>query len=106
MAKTPTKIQSLARSHTETAVTTLAKIMTSTKAPPAARVAAANALLDRGWGKPQQSMTLNDERPGDITEYTDEELTQIIVDTVGRVDRALADTDRTEDGTDEPDSVH
>ena len=54
MAKTPTDIRSLARGHTEGALATLASIMHSAEAPPAARVAAANSLLDRGWGKPAQ----------------------------------------------------
>lgn len=56
MAKTPTDIRSLARGHTETAITTLAKIMTADDAPHAARVAAANSLLDRGWGKAPQEL--------------------------------------------------
>jgi hypothetical protein len=54
MAKTPTEIKSLARSHTEAAINTLAGIMNKTDAPDAARVAAANSLLDRGWGKATQ----------------------------------------------------
>lgn len=54
MAKTPTDIKSLARSHTETAIKTLAGIMQQADAPPAARVSAATALLDRGWGKAVQ----------------------------------------------------
>ncbi len=54
MAKTPTEIRSLARSHTASAIKVLAKVMTSPKAPAAARVAASCALLDRGWGKPTQ----------------------------------------------------
>jgi hypothetical protein len=29
------------------------------KAPPAARVGAATAILDRGWGKPQQQIDAN-----------------------------------------------
>jgi hypothetical protein len=37
------------------AVKTLAAIMNEPHAPYAARVAAAEALLDRGWGKPRQS---------------------------------------------------
>jgi hypothetical protein len=32
-------------------------IMTNAKAAPAARVSAANALLDRGYGKPPQHIT-------------------------------------------------
>lgn len=54
MAKTPTDIRSLARGHTEGALATLASIMHSAEAAPAARVAAANSLLDRGWGKAPQ----------------------------------------------------
>ena len=57
MAKTPTDIRSLARAHTGAAINTLARIMGSPKAAPAARVAAAAALLDRGWGKAQQTIT-------------------------------------------------
>jgi hypothetical protein len=55
MAKTPLEIASLARMHTKKAVKTLAAIMAEPHAPYAARVAAAEALLDRGWGKPKQS---------------------------------------------------
>jgi hypothetical protein len=65
MAKTPTDIRSLARGHTEGALATLASIMHSDEAPPAARVAAANALLDRGWGKPTQ-IVQGDEDGGPI----------------------------------------
>ena len=54
MAKLPTDIKALARVHTDTALRTLAKIMTTEDAPPAARVAAAQCLLDRGWGKAAQ----------------------------------------------------
>ncbi len=52
MSKTPTEIRSLARSHTESAIKVLASIMNQPKASHAARVSAAVALLDRGWGKP------------------------------------------------------
>src|SRR5262249_23754417 len=52
MAKTPLEIASLARMHTRKAVKTLAAIMNEPSAPYPSRVAAAEALLDRGWGKP------------------------------------------------------
>ncbi len=58
MAKAPTEIRSLARSHGATALRVLVGIMRQSKAPPAARIAAAVALLDRGWGKPGQAMEL------------------------------------------------
>jgi hypothetical protein len=61
MARLPTDIKALARVHTETALHTLAKIMTTEDAPAAARVAAAQALLARGWGQPQQSVEISGE---------------------------------------------
>jgi hypothetical protein len=50
--------------------------MNNEKTPPAARVAAANALLDRGYGKPTQpiSKTLAEVDPSRIS---DEELAAI-----------------------------
>lgn len=54
MAKTPSEIRSLARSHTLGAIKCLAGIMNEKKAPAAARVSAAQVILDRGWGKPNQ----------------------------------------------------
>ncbi len=51
MKKSLTEIRSLARSHTRTAVNVLVGIMRSKDATAAARVSAANAILDRGWGK-------------------------------------------------------
>jgi hypothetical protein len=55
MAKALADIRSLARGHTETALNVLAGIMNEAKAPHAARVSAAQALLDRGWGKAVQA---------------------------------------------------
>lgn len=63
MAKAPIEIKSLARSHTETALKTLAGIMMQSDAAPAARVAAANSLLDRGWGKATQPISGDDDAP-------------------------------------------
>ena len=72
MAKTPTEIASLARSHTKTAIKTLVGIMNQAKASPAARVSAANSLLDRGWGKPAQSLAIED-KTSHLFEMTEEE---------------------------------
>ena len=54
MAKAPADIRSLARAQTELAIRTLTGVCGSKAAPAAARVSAAQALLDRGWGKAQQ----------------------------------------------------
>lgn len=53
MAKAPIDIRSLARSHAPEAIATLAGIMRACVDFPMARIAAANSLLDRGFGKPQ-----------------------------------------------------
>jgi hypothetical protein len=47
----PADVCSAARAHTKTAIKVLAGIMNQKKAPPHARVMAAEILLDRGWGK-------------------------------------------------------
>jgi hypothetical protein len=54
--KTLVEIRSLARSHTRTAIRVLVGVMRSKDATPAARVSAANAILDRGWGKATQPL--------------------------------------------------
>jgi hypothetical protein len=56
MPRAVTEIRSLARSHTRTALNVLVGVMRSNQATPAARVAAANAILDRGWGKAPQAI--------------------------------------------------
>lgn len=50
-------IEDLARQHTDTAINALNEIAGNGQLPPAARVSAAIALLDRGYGKPGQSIT-------------------------------------------------
>ena len=57
MAKAQADIRSLARVHTKSAINTLKNIMAQKKAPAAARITAAIALLDRGWGKAAQPHT-------------------------------------------------
>lgn len=52
MAKAPIDIRSLARSHAELAIQTLAGIARHCVDFPMARIAASNSLLDRGFGKP------------------------------------------------------
>ena len=44
----------LARRHTADAIRVLCEVASQTGAHPSARVAAAVALLERGWGKPAQ----------------------------------------------------
>lgn len=53
----------MARGHTESAINVLAGIMNKETAPESARVAAANSLLDRGWGKAVQTIAGDEENP-------------------------------------------
>jgi Family of unknown function (DUF5681) len=50
------EIEELTRQHTPEVIAALVGICSDPKAPPAARVAAATAILDRGWGKPRQHL--------------------------------------------------
>jgi hypothetical protein len=49
--KATASIREAAQQYTETAIQTLVEVMSDETAPHAARVAAANSLLDRGHGK-------------------------------------------------------
>jgi hypothetical protein len=52
-------VKAAARELTLDAMDTLKLVMKDPKAPPAARVGAATAILDRGWGKPTQPVDAN-----------------------------------------------
>ncbi len=56
MPRAVTEIRSLARSYTRTALNVLVGVMRSKDATHSARLAAANAILDRGWGRAPQSL--------------------------------------------------
>ena len=66
MAKAPADLRSLARAHTELGIQTLAGIARNSTSD-TARVSAAQALLDRGWGKPAQPHTGEDDKDIHIT---------------------------------------
>jgi hypothetical protein len=60
MPRAVTEIRSLARSYTRTAINVLVGVMRSKDATHTARLAAANAILDRGWGKATQALETRD----------------------------------------------
>ncbi len=51
------EVRALAREHTNEAVQALRSIMRSDDEPASARVAAANSLLDQGWGRAPLAIT-------------------------------------------------
>jgi hypothetical protein len=61
MTKSVTQIRSIARSYTRTAINVLVGVMRAKDATAAARVSAANAILDRGWGKATQPLENGDD---------------------------------------------
>jgi hypothetical protein len=52
-------VKAAARELTSDAMGALKRVMQDPKAPAAARVSAATAILDRGWGKPTQQVEAN-----------------------------------------------
>lgn len=70
----------LCRAKTREAIDTLLKIMKNGRAPAAARVSAACAILDRGYGKPLQSVELSgiDGGPIETVNVTDIEAARSI----------------------------
>lgn len=52
------EVRELARKYTDEAVETLVSIMQDVKSPANARIAAATALLDRGYGRAGQSLSI------------------------------------------------
>jgi hypothetical protein len=104
-AGTPNKatgeIRALAQEYTEAAVRVLAEIMVSKDAPPAARVSAASALLDRGHGKPPQSITgANDTPLIPPSTATPDRVAAVFLALTERLPRARIEHSKDDDGQD------
>lgn len=63
VGKAKKELQDMAKDHAKEALETLRKIMTNDQEPAAARVSAANAILDRGYGKPPQAIVGDPDAP-------------------------------------------
>ena len=83
------KFQELARKHAPEALDVLIQIMLNEKAPPNARVAAANTLLDRAYGKAPMFCTSDTQVFKRAIDMTDDELAAI----VGRAKLTLVKSD-------------
>jgi len=59
-SKAAAEIKALAKKHSKAAIKVLAGIMNQDDGPATARVSAAQALLDRGWGKAAQPVAGED----------------------------------------------
>lgn len=61
--KVTAKVKAAAQEYTSEAIETLATIMKDPNEPAAARVSAANSILDRAYGKPTQAIAGDDDNP-------------------------------------------
>ena len=62
------EVAKAAREHTLEAIATLREIMRNNKATASARVSAAAVLLERGWGKAPQTITINNHNLADLSD--------------------------------------
>lgn len=63
-------ISDMAKMHSDEALAALVEIATNKRASEGARVSAANAILDRAWGKPVQGVHLSGAEGGAISVIT------------------------------------
>src|SRR3984893_8396285 len=93
------EVRELARMHTATAITKLVKIAERGKSEMAC-IAAATALLDRGWGRPTQPIAGDDEMPPISVEAIEHEREERAKDALRLIDETfgpvlgVADADR------------
>jgi hypothetical protein len=72
------EVQELARQYGARAIEVLVDIAESENAPPSARIAACNAILDRGWGKPTQMLRAEFKPKRSIRDWSTDELLEMI----------------------------
>jgi uncharacterized protein DUF5681 len=97
--KTVALLADLAREHTAEAIQTLVQLMKTGAGN--VRVMAANAILDRGWGKPAQTITATVNEKRSALDWTTDELVTYISERRAARERVIK-----KDANDtEPDSV-
>lgn len=84
------EVAELARAHTDEAMKALVSIAKNSKAPPSARVAAAEALLNRGWGRSPQEIKLEADVAVTVDRMTPEERQRRIAALLAKVAPAVA----------------
>lgn len=72
------ELRDLCRAETKANIKALIEIRNNKRAAPAARVAAVNAMFDRGWGKPTQAITGASGGPIYFKNMTDEQLAEFL----------------------------
>lgn len=83
------EVKKLARQYTQQAIMTLVEIMQDAEKSAPARVSAATALLDRGYGKPVQQLEVG--KPGDFSDMSECEIDAFIAQASGQLAHLHAD---------------
>ena len=86
------ELEKLARSYTVDAINALHEICIDANQSAAARVSAASAILDRGYGKPRQDVEHNHHLPA--ARATDADLWAILASGGGAASPPAPDTDK------------
>lgn len=89
MPKGMGEVKKLARQYTERAIMTLVEIMEDKDKSGPARVGAATALLDRGYGRPVQQLEVG--KPGDFSDMAEPEIDAFIAKASGQLAHLRAD---------------
>lgn len=87
--KATSQIRALASEHAETAIQTLVDLMQSGETPAAARVSAAKELLERGFGRSGNYVSLNLDQP--LSELSPGEAMKTIGDSVAANELSVDD---------------
>lgn len=77
-------VRELARKYTETAILTIADIMNDENSSASVRLAAANTLLDRAWGRPEQAIQVSntDSKELEVEKLTTAELKRMLYESL------------------------
>ena len=92
-SKTPDDVKSLARAATADAIACLVRIVRNPKAPPSAQVSAADSLLNRAWGRPEQAVSVSADVTGSLVDVL-ASLAAIPVATAQVIEHMAEDDDR------------
>lgn len=91
----PPEVKELARAESVNAIRALARVMNAKTAPHAAIVAAANSLLDRGYGKPTQHIEAHVDLIDRLSLTEQEALASALAALAGEPGDAAAGTEET-----------
>jgi hypothetical protein len=91
--KIPDDVKAMARAATADAIQCLVRIVRNPKAPPSAQVSAADSLLNRAWGRPEQAVSVSADMTGSLVDVL-ASLAAIPIATATVIDNMEAEDER------------